>query len=216
MNEIARNLNCQILQENSHVYDLLSELGKNLYFPKGILTQSEEAKQKAHRFNATIGIATEHNQPMFLPLIQETLSNYDPKDLFPYAPPAGKPALRELCREKIIIHNPSVKGKLFSNPIVTNALTHGLSIVADLFVDENDPLILPDKLWGNYNIIFGIRRGSKTITYSFYTCLLYTSDAADEEDSVDLGGRRIIKKKKKKKKKNKKIKKINKKKHKKK
>src|SRR5664280_3535791 len=32
----------------------------------------------------------------------------------------------------------------------------------------------------------------------FCTCLLYTSDAADEEDSVDLGGRRIIKKKKKK------------------
>ncbi|VDG23629.1 elongation factor G [Lactobacillus farciminis KCTC 3681 = DSM] [Lactiplantibacillus mudanjiangensis] len=30
-------------------------------------------------------------------------------------------------------------------------------------------------------------------------CLLYTSDAADEEDRVDLGGRRIIKKKKKKK-----------------
>ena len=28
-----------------------------------------------------------------------------------------------------------------------------------------------------------------------YACLLYTSDAADEEDSVDLGGRRIIKKK---------------------
>src|SRR5664279_1295460 len=26
-----------------------------------------------------------------------------------------------------------------------------------------------------------------------YHCLLYTSDAADEEDSVDLGGRRIIK-----------------------
>eukprot|EP00658_Telonema_sp_P-2_P023646 TRINITY_DN19479_c0_g1_i2.p1 TRINITY_DN19479_c0_g1~~TRINITY_DN19479_c0_g1_i2.p1 ORF type:complete len:135 (-),score=36.14 TRINITY_DN19479_c0_g1_i2:52-456(-) len=31
-----------------------------------------------------------------------------------------------------------------------------------------------------------------------WVCLLYTSDAADEEDSVDLGGRRIIKKKKKK------------------
>src|SRR5664279_6631161 len=29
-----------------------------------------------------------------------------------------------------------------------------------------------------------------------WICLLYTSDAADEEDSVDLGGRRIIKKKK--------------------
>src|SRR5665648_1286407 len=33
--------------------------------------------------------------------------------------------------------------------------------------------------------------------YLLHTCLLYTSDAADEEDSVDLGGRRIIKKKKK-------------------
>ena len=29
-----------------------------------------------------------------------------------------------------------------------------------------------------------------------YRCLLYTSDAADERSSVDLGGRRIIKKKK--------------------
>src|SRR5678816_3252187 len=32
----------------------------------------------------------------------------------------------------------------------------------------------------------------------YYRCLLYTSDAADERSSVDLGGRRIIKKKKKK------------------
>ena len=33
-------------------------------------------------------------------------------------------------------------------------------------------------------------------------CLLYTSDAADEEDSVDLGGRRNINKKNKKTKEN--------------
>ena len=32
-------------------------------------------------------------------------------------------------------------------------------------------------------------------TCVYIYCLLYTSDAADEEDSVDLGGRRIIKKK---------------------
>ena len=30
---------------------------------------------------------------------------------------------------------------------------------------------------------------------SYIGCLLYTSDAADERSSVDLGGRRIIKKK---------------------
>src|SRR5664279_2312813 len=31
------------------------------------------------------------------------------------------------------------------------------------------------------------------VSYQGKDCLLYTSDAADEEDSVDLGGRRIIK-----------------------
>ena len=37
----------------------------------------------------------------------------------------------------------------------------------------------------------------KTRAYANYcNCLLYTSDAADERSSVDLGGRRIIKKKK--------------------
>ena len=33
-------------------------------------------------------------------------------------------------------------------------------------------------------------------TVDLLYCLLYTSDAADERSSVDLGGRRIIKKKK--------------------
>src|SRR5665648_1305141 len=44
---------------------------------------------------------------------------------------------------------------------------------------------------GVMTIIMGL------FTNRAYACLLYTSDAADEEDSVDLGGRRIIKKKKK-------------------
>ena len=36
----------------------------------------------------------------------------------------------------------------------------------------------------------------RELALSHYSCLLYTSDAADERSSVDLGGRRIIKKKK--------------------
>ena len=39
---------------------------------------------------------------------------------------------------------------------------------------------------------------SGIVTGNIYFCLLYTSDAADELLCVDLGGRRIIKKKKKK------------------
>ena len=40
-------------------------------------------------------------------------------------------------------------------------------------------------------MVFLIRRTGYCLT-----CLLYTSDAADERSSVDLGGRRIINKKK--------------------
>ncbi|MHB1651343.1 MAG: aminotransferase class I/II-fold pyridoxal phosphate-dependent enzyme [Desulfitobacteriaceae bacterium] len=169
MNEIAQELNSQIQNGNPYIYELLSDLGKNLYFPKGIITQSAEAKEKAYRFDATIGIATEQGEPMYLPVVQETLSNYQPKDLYPYAPPAGKAELRKIWREKMFAENPSLNGKTIGNPIATNALTHGLSIVADMFIDANDSLILPDKLWGNYHLIFGVRRGAKVITYPFYT-----------------------------------------------
>src|SRR5678815_4305002 len=44
-----------------------------------------------------------------------------------------------------------------------------------------------------------IGEGERDEAPMLYICLLYTSDAADERSSVDLGGRRIIKKKKKKK-----------------
>ena len=37
--------------------------------------------------------------------------------------------------------------------------------------------------------------GQDDVALRFQICLLYTSDAADERSSVDLGGRRIIKKK---------------------
>ena len=39
------------------------------------------------------------------------------------------------------------------------------------------------------------RRAQKPGLMMASICLLYTSDAADERSSVDLGGRRIIKKK---------------------
>ena len=48
-------------------------------------------------------------------------------------------------------------------------------------------------------IFAGLMRGETVPVLSdaeYCVCLLYTSDAADERSSVDLGGRRIIKKKK--------------------
>nr|WP_302504346.1 aminotransferase class I/II-fold pyridoxal phosphate-dependent enzyme [Geoalkalibacter halelectricus] len=169
MNPLAAELNEMLAQHNPNVLESLSDLGKNLFFPKGILTQSAEAKEKAHKFNATIGIATEKGGPMYLPCIHEKLSAFDPKDIYPYAPPAGRLDLRNLWREKMLEENPSLRGKHFSLPIVTSALTHGLSIVADLFMDTGDHLILPDMLWGNYNLTFATRCGAIVKKYPTFT-----------------------------------------------
>lgn len=170
MNSLAQLLNKTIEQENRHVYDMLSGLGKQIYFPKeGILSQSAEAKAKANKFNATIGTALEGGKPMHLKVIQDTLSAYDPKDIYEYAPPAGKPQLRAAWRKKMLEENPSLAGKSFGNPIATNALTHGLSIVADLFADSGDSVIIPDKKnWENYELTFGIRRGAGMVNYPLY------------------------------------------------
>lgn len=169
MNPLAHQLNETIRHENEQVYAMLSRLGQEIYFPKeGILSQSAEASSKAKKFNATIGIATEGGAPMHLPVIQDALSAFEPKDIYPYAPPAGKPELRKLWQEKMLKENPSLQDKSISNPIVTNALTHGLSIVADLFADAGDPVIMPDKNWENYELTFSIRRGAEMVYYPLY------------------------------------------------
>ena len=53
--------------------------------------------------------------------------------------------------------------------------------------DEEIPLGIVARQVAGVKPTFDIQRGR--------ACLLYTSDAADERSSVDLGGRRIIKKK---------------------
>lgn len=178
MNPLVKQLNETLQKENPHIYDMLSSLGKAIYFPKeGILSQSAEAKAKAKKYNATIGIALENNQPMHLKVIQDTLSAYAPKDIYEYAPPAGKPELRTAWRKKMLEENPSLQGKTYGNPIVTNALTHGLSIVADLFADAGDAVIFPDKNWENYELTFGIRRGAEIVNFPLY--------AADQTFNAD-------------------------------
>lgn len=169
MNPLAQQLNETIAGHNPRVAEMLSSLGKAIYFPKvGILSQSAEAKQKATLYNATIGIATENGQPMHLGVIQETLSAYEPKDLYEYAPPGGKPELRTVWRDKMLAENPSLEGIKLSLPVVTNALTHGLSIVSDLFADAGDAVIVPDKNWENYELTFAVRRGAEMVNYPLY------------------------------------------------
>jgi aspartate/methionine/tyrosine aminotransferase len=168
VNPLARELNDKLAESAPEILAMLSPLGRRLYFPKGILSQSAEAKQKAHRFNATIGIATEKGRAMHLATVQSHLVGVSPDDAFTYAPASGRQTLRERWREKQLDENPAQRGKAVGLPIVTSALTHGLAIVGDLFVEPGDVILLPDQLWGNYRLTYEVRLGAKIVTYPFY------------------------------------------------
>ncbi len=168
MNPLAAELNEIIKKENIHVYEMLSEVGKNLFFPKGILTQSAEAKEKAHRFNATIGMATERGRTMYLPSVMSLLNGLEPEEALTYAPSFGIMPLRKTWKEHMIEKNPSLSSALISLPVVTHALTHGLSVLADMWVDPGDVIVLPDKMWGNYSLIFSVRRGAGIAQYPLF------------------------------------------------
>ena len=168
MNPIAQELNDIIQTANPHVHDMLSTVGKNLFFPKGILSQGAEAKEKAHRFNATIGMATEKGRTMHLPSIMSMVSGIRARDALTYAPSFGILPLRKKWKESLVEKNPSLMGKEISVPVVTNAITHALSVSADMWVDPGDVLVLPDKMWGNYNMIFGVRHGATIVHYPLF------------------------------------------------
>lgn len=42
---LAENLNNDLKQSSIEVYEMLSNLGKEMFYPKGILSQSAEAKK---------------------------------------------------------------------------------------------------------------------------------------------------------------------------
>jgi aspartate/methionine/tyrosine aminotransferase len=168
MNSLATELNEVIQKANVHVYEMLSQIGKNLFFPKGILTQGAEAKEKAHKFNATIGMATEKGRTMYLPSVMTMLSGLQPEESLTYAPSFGIPTLRRAWKEALLEKNPSLASAKVSLPVVSHAITHGLSVVGDMWVDPGDVIILPDKMWGNYTLIFSVRRGARIVQHTLF------------------------------------------------
>ena len=187
LNHNAVILNNILESSNSYVLDMLSEKGKALFFPKGIVTQSAEAKEKAYLFNATIGMATEKGKTMHLPSIMESLGTLTPEQTLAYAPSYGIKPLREIWKKFEYNKNPSLAGKEISLPVVTNAITHGLSVTADMWLNENDILVLPDKLWGNYNLIFQLLHKVKMETFPFFDNNFKLNINAFEESLIRAG-----------------------------
>ena len=169
MNPIAQELNQIIGKGNPHVLEMLSDIGKAVFFPKGILSQSAEAKEKAHRLNATIGIAKEGGHTMRFDSVMETIKDIPPSQSLTYAPSFGIPALRKVWQESIYSKNSSLSGKPISLPVVTCGITHGISMFGDLWLDSGDVVILPDMMWGNYNMVLGLRKGARISSYPIFT-----------------------------------------------
>jgi aspartate/methionine/tyrosine aminotransferase len=168
LNPIAIELNDRIRDTAPSVFALLSELGKRIYLPKGILSQTAEANTKAHRFNATRAIALEDGDMMHLAVSREQVLELTLESVYGYAPVLGQPELRDAWRTHLLKENPSLAEATLSLPIVTSGMTHGFSLISELFVDSGDTLILPDKIWGNYRLIFQTKAGAAIQTYPFF------------------------------------------------
>jgi aspartate/methionine/tyrosine aminotransferase len=162
MNELARKLN----ETLGSAAGFLSDSGKRMYFPYGgILGHSAEAK--SCDINATIGMAFEEDgSPLVMDCFARTI-NLDRK-AFLYAGSFGNPKLREIWKRMETVKNPSFAGKNFSSPVVTNALTHGLRVTAELFAGSGDTVVVPDLFWDNYALIFEEAVGSRLALFNTF------------------------------------------------
>lgn len=159
INSLAQELN-EILK-GSVVDLLLSDLGRRMYFPNGIIAQGGQAAQKATLANGTIGMCVKNKTPVELDSYKKIFPDLNPQQTVAYAKTAGNPELRNIWKEKIIQKNPLLKQKNISLPILVPGLTAVLSYVADLFVDEKKPLLAPNPCWDNYELIASARRGAE-------------------------------------------------------
>lgn len=191
MNPQAKTLNDVIAAKNPAILALLSEKGKNIFFPKlGILGQGADAK--GTKINATIGTAVEDDgSPMCLPSISSRV-DMDASDIFPYAPSFGRPDLRSQWQQMIVEKNPRLVNSPISLPIVTCALTHAVSMIGYLFVNPDDEIILPQLYWGNYNLALSNAYGAKLKTYNQFANHQLDLQAFEETLLAGGVGKKIV------------------------
>ncbi|MDR2579624.1 MAG: aminotransferase class I/II-fold pyridoxal phosphate-dependent enzyme [Fibromonadaceae bacterium] len=192
LTELANALNTNLGLDKCVAYRVLSERGRRIYFPhKGILGQSAEARSA--EINATIGTAFEEDgTPLALPIIKKALAlpEKTAQTAFLYQPSFGKAQLRKKWGEKLLEKNKNLAGIKFSEPVVTAALTHALSISASMFVNPGDTIIMPDLYWDNYDLIFYESHGASIKTYN--TFVNGNFDTAALAKTLEGPGKKIV------------------------
>jgi len=176
INPTAVALNADIENENNSVFNMLSEFGRRMFFPKGILQQSKEVSVKSPKLKATIGMAMQNGKLLTYNYASELVNNSSNEsiklysnDIYSYEQVSGQKELINLWTEKMLKDNPDLNKFKISTPIPVTGITHGLFVFSDLFVNEGDKIVLPELIWGNYNLIFKERRGADFINYPFFS-----------------------------------------------
>ena len=171
---MEQKLNSTLAIHHPAAFAVMTDLGKRLYFPKGVPVQAAQAKEAGCPFNATIGeLKGEDGAALPLPSMQETIVGLSPEESFLYQAQGGRKDLREAWSKHIQEEMPAS----YSLPVACMGLTHGLSICADLFVDSDTDVLLPAPRWGNYDVIFGMRPQGRIHNYTVM------KEAVDVRDS---------------------------------
>eukprot|EP00828_Plagiopyla_frontata_P047614 TRINITY_DN884_c0_g1_i2.p2 TRINITY_DN884_c0_g1~~TRINITY_DN884_c0_g1_i2.p2 ORF type:complete len:604 (+),score=86.97 TRINITY_DN884_c0_g1_i2:1942-3753(+) len=172
------------------VRDLLQTKLKNAHLNPTF--QSEVAKPL--RLEEIIDNEVQHLSGGELQRIALILALGKPADIFLLDEPSAY-----LDAEQRIITSKVIKRFILNNRKIAFIVEHDF-IMASYLADQ---IIVYEGSPGKdctanspQNLIEGMNKFLALMGITFRSCLLYTSDAADEEDSVDLGGRRIFKKKK--------------------
>lgn len=192
INPLAQELNDAL--KGTTPGELLSDVGTRLYFPKGIIAQSAEAKKLGKTANGTIGTTVVEGKPIMLPSIKKYVPDLTSSELVGYAPTAGNPDLRAMWKESIIRKNPLLKDKKFSLPVVVPGLTAGISYLADLFLDETKPLVAADPSWDNYVLIAEARRNAKFVQFKMFKDGKFNIEGLKEtmQKQAESGSARIL------------------------
>ena len=159
------HLNRSIEKHAPAAHRMLSKLGKAAAFPDGVPAQSAEA---AHcEFNGSIGQFTDgFGNAVTLPEMKRLFDGFDVNKALLYPPQLGLPALRKAWAARTAKRK---AGLVVEAPMVTVALTHAISLCADLFSDPDTTVLIPTPSWGNYAAIFGLRRGAALRYWSLCT-----------------------------------------------
>lgn len=160
----AARLNADLAAESPALAALLSPLGRRAAFPRGIPFQSAEARGK--RFDGTIGQITDgRGGALPLPSVAAALAGLgaaaEVGRAVLYSPIDGMPELRRRWRERQRRGAP--EGVDSTLPLVVDGLSHGLSLVADVFAGPERAVAVPEPFWGNYRGAFVTRTGARLI-----------------------------------------------------